>query len=316
MGTYCTNSQSFQRKGKKHIVIMNNHHSPTCVRDFFHMENSDKGLLQINNLNLDVVKDIDVDTQEDRVASLKRQIEQTKHRMEIVQTRRERDQKTLQKRLVQEKASVRQKLKDEYAHALVRSTNIDERRQEAQKIIRYLKEDNSRIRDQMQYHHKKIQELKTDNERLEKTNRNVQATLAELRQYIQSAEEKQERLIMATTVFKKTLKTMKLDLKKCDAYYTHEANFAYKYEHYIGNLVRQLEQKNRHGRYRGLFEGITSLVIAQEDGMDEATTSRLQDLEHIDATNKTLTRRQRKSLQILKKQTKKLKRRVRDSATF
>mmetsp|Transcript_5904 Transcript_5904/g.14012 ORF Transcript_5904/g.14012 Transcript_5904/m.14012 type:complete len:322 (+) Transcript_5904:989-1954(+) len=289
--------------------------SPNCVRSRFHMENSDKGLLQLNNLNIDLVKETDVDTQEDRIASLKRQIEQTQQRLQIVQTQRERDQKTMRERLVQEKASARQQLRSKYPH-LFAGSNINERRQEIQKIIRYLKGDNSRIRNEIQHHHTMIQDLKTENARLEKTNENVQAILAELRQYIQSAEEKQERLIKTTNVLKSTLKTVNLDLLECDAYSTHEANFAYKYEHYIGNLVRQLEQKNRHGRYRGLFEGITSLVIAQEDGMDEATTSRLQDLEHIDATNKTLTRRQRKSLQILKKQTKKLKRRVRDSATF
>jgi len=241
-----------------------------------------------------------IDAQEDKISSLKQRIEEVKQRLHNVESAKEEEKTALYKRMVREKAALRIQLQATYAPLLVEDSSINEKRQEMNKIVQYLKEDNARLRDQIQYHQKMIRDLKINNLRLEKTNRSVEATIAQLRKYIQTAEETNERLIQSTNAYKTTLRTMKLDLHERDAYYAHEKKIAHKYERCIGDLTRQVGKKHRYGREKGLFKEIASLA---QEGMDEASQSCLEDLKDVDANDKNLTSTQRKCLQTLKKKT-------------
>ncbi|KAL3935874.1 MAG: hypothetical protein SGBAC_008699 [Bacillariaceae sp.] len=275
--------------------------SPRGVREVFQI-NNDKRHRQTNNKinNIGATSIGNVDAQEDKISSLKQQIEEMKQRLHNVESAKQEDKTALYKRMIREKAALRIQLQATYAPLLVEDSKINEKRHEMNKIIQYLKEDNARLRDQIQYHQKMIRDMKINNLRLEKINRRVEATIANLRKYIQTAEETNERLVQSTNAYKTTLRTMKLDLHVRDAYYAYEKKIAYKYERCIGDLTKQVEKKHRCGHGKGLIKEIASLA---QEGMDEASQSCLEDLKDVDANDKHLTRTQRKCLQTLKKKT-------------
>lgn len=212
---------------------------------------------QINNhLNRRISSTSNIDAQGDKISSLKQQIEEVKDRLQNFETHKAEGKKALHQRMVHEKSAIRKQLEAKYPPLLVEDTSLDEKRQEIQKIVQYLMEDNTRIRDHIQYHQKRIHSMKLSNLRLEATNKSVEAAIAQLRIYIQTAEETNEILVHNTKSYKAALRTMKLDLNERDAYCTHETRMKHKYEHCIGHITRQIQSKDD----RDLVES-----IAKED---------------------------------------------------
>ncbi|KAL3935873.1 MAG: hypothetical protein SGBAC_008698 [Bacillariaceae sp.] len=213
---------------------------------------------QQNNTHLDrrISSTSNIDAHDDKISSLKQQIEEVKHQLQNFETHKAEEKRALYQRKVHQKAAIRKQLEAKYAPLLVEDTSLDEKRQEIQKIVQYLVEDNVRLRDQIQYHQKRIRSMKLSNLRLEETHKSVEAATAQLRIYIQTAEEANGMLIHNTKSYKAALRTMKLDLKERDAYCTHESRMTHKYEHCIGRITRQIEVKG---------ESDLTEAIAQED---------------------------------------------------
>jgi prefoldin subunit 5 len=225
----------------------------------------------------------------DTLSTLQKEFQQVKERLEWVKNQSEKDKEELYERFIQEKARVRKEMRAKFEPFLTVDKTIDIRVRETAKIIQYLRDDNARIRDEIQYLQRMIADMKRRNEALEATNANVAETYASLSEYVKEMEATNVKVIKNTNIYKDHLKTMKDKFQLRDDYFEAEANTADIYEDTIAKIISHV---GTHCRDPKLIQNV---IDCSDEAVNLAHAGKKSELKKVSVKEVPMTSRRRTS---------------------
>lgn len=210
------------------------------------------------------------------VELLKAALEMARQQLEKVHEQREKDSQEQKERLLKAKLECKQELEAIYQPLI--STHVQDEKQqkkrttETSKIIQYLRDDNSKIRKEIEYYAKEIKKMKESNAQLETANHKAQQAYEELEDHVETMNAVNEKLKSNETIFKETLKKMKGDYRKRTRYHECEVNSIGYYEACLSKIVRNVKDRSRDAKfiediYRTAEQGSTHAMDARETNL-------------------------------------------------
>eukprot|EP00934_Nitzschia_sp_Nitz4_P002851 Nitzschia sp. Nitz4//scaffold184_size43902//35072//35995//NITZ4_007288-RA/size43902-processed-gene-0.17-mRNA-1//-1//CDS//3329539669//2841//frame0 len=260
--------------------------SPTGVADFLQVDSKslDKDLncsfswvecpIQVQPL----VQNKYSDKESENSSSVASLLAKAQRRLDWLEEQREKDRQDYYLQLNRAKAELRRDLIQKYAprmkHASSASKKYDNQVNETTKIIQYLRVDNARLRDEIQFFRKAIVKQRTINEELEAANESARRTHEELEKHVKGLEAVQDKLTVNSKVFKEALIKMKSDYAQRTLFYNTEAKTTAKYENCIAKVVNHIRTKQN--REMALLENVQTMGEAAVVHVSNDYAQRLQ----------------------------------------
>mmetsp|Transcript_12911 Transcript_12911/g.23217 ORF Transcript_12911/g.23217 Transcript_12911/m.23217 type:complete len:374 (+) Transcript_12911:105-1226(+) len=202
---------------------------------------------------------------------LKAAIIDTKKRIDEVNEQRKKDAQDFKELLRQSKKDCKKELESIYMPMINthKKDGKSKKQQQAEtaKLIEFLKEDNAKIRKEIEHYARKIKELAASNESLERCNHKADKACEELSEEIESMEAIKDKLTDNVSIFKDTLKKMKKDYFKRTRYHQAEAASTGYYDTCIGKILKKVDQCTEP-------EVIEQVGTIATEGIAEATGER------------------------------------------
>jgi chromosome segregation ATPase len=150
--------------------------------------------------------------------------------------------------------------------------NQQDKKTESSKIIQYLREDNAKIRKEMEYYAKEIKKMKLSNDQLESANATARQSYDELEDHVETMKAVNDKLTSNATIFKAALKKMKRDYVTRTRFHQCEVNSTGYYETCLSKIVKDVKDRSRDPIF---IEGIYTIVeegfVQARDGQEKAT---------------------------------------------
>jgi chromosome segregation ATPase len=223
----------------------------------------------------------------DTLSPLQKEFQDVKERIKWVKNQSGKDKEELYEQFIEEKARARKEIRAKFEPLLTPDKNIDIRVRETAKIIQYLRDDNARIRDEIQILQRMSADMKRRNDALEATNANVAETCNSLHDYVKEMEATHVKLVTNTNMFKDHLKTLKDKLQLRDDYFEAEANIADVYENNITMIISHVGKQCRDPNL------IQNVIDCSEEAVQLAHAGKKSELGKVGLKDVPMTRRRR-----------------------
>lgn len=203
-----------------------------------------------------------------KVELLKAAIELAQKKLNEVNEQRENDAQEQKERLRKAKLEYKKELEAIYKPLI--STHVqdvqnqEQKKTEGSKIIQYLREDNAKIRKEIEYYAKEIKKIKLSNDQLESANETARHSLEELEDHVETMQAVNKKLTSNAAIFKEALKKMKRDYVTRTRFHQCEMNSTGYYESCLSQIVKNVKDRSRDPKF---IEVIYSIV---EEGFADA----------------------------------------------
>jgi hypothetical protein len=199
---------------------------------------------------------------------------QVRARLKWVEEQSLKDKQDYHEQLRQAKFACREQLRKKYIPLLQQNKNNNEDGAvvETSKIIQYLRDDNSRLRQEMEQYGRLIRQLQLSNEQLEQANAAAQASYDELESHVYGLIAIQAKLNDNCKVFKKHIKSMKEDYVKRSSFHQSELKAGGIYEVCLAKVLANVKSRSREG------DLIESVYKTAEEGVLQAAEGREEQL--------------------------------------
>lgn len=214
-----------------------------------------------------------------RSSSIANELEQVKRRLEWLQEQHSKDKEDYQEQLRQAKSQAREEIFQKYAPALQKASSAklkyDGQVFETTKIVQYLRDDNARLREEIQSLSKAIAKQKAVNKELEAANKSALESYHDLENHVEGLTKVQEKLTENCKIFKQALASMKADYAQRTTYYNIEVKTASKYEKCLAKVLDEVKRKAAGGNDHlkrmatDVFETTEAAVVEVADSWAE-----------------------------------------------
>jgi chromosome segregation ATPase len=190
------------------------------------------------------------------------QIQEIKERLHWLQEQSVQDKQDYKEKLREAKFHCREQLQKKYSPLLHHSADSQANERllfDLTKIIQYLRDDNTKLRQEIKVYKRQIAQLIDDNELLEKANKKTQQAIEELHLHVQGLDSVNQNLNHNCEIFKSSLKQMKDDYMKCQADFHSEARAGMAYEVWLAKILSQVKGRSNDETLR------QSVVAIAED---------------------------------------------------
>jgi hypothetical protein len=187
-----------------------------------------------------------------KIEILKAALQETSEQLKEVNDRRKKDADEMKAALKLAKKECKTQL--ELIFKPVIDSNIKDgenrnrRQAETAKLIQYLKDDNAKIRRDIESTARKIKELKATNANLERLNHQAGEAYAELEDQVETMKAVNDKLTCNVAIFKETLSKMKKDYKKRTEFHQVEINCSEYYDKCMGKVVKSVSDRSRNAK--------------------------------------------------------------------
>jgi chromosome segregation ATPase len=219
-----------------------------------------------------------------KIEMLKVALEETTKQLKEVNDRRKKDADEMKAELKQAKKECKKQLEATFKPVI--DSNIkdgesrNKRQAETAKLIQYLKDDNAKIRKEIESTAQKIKELKVTNSNLERLNHQAGEAYTELEDQVETMKAVNDKLSSNLTIFKETLSSMKKDYKKRTAFHQIEINCSEYYDKCMGKVVKSVLDRSRDSK---LIEDVSitsaeGIAFANEERQKYSPSADLESL--------------------------------------
>jgi len=199
-------------------------------------------------------------------------MEKVKYRLRWLEEQKKDDAQNFNLQLHDEKMKCKEELLQQYEDVMAGTRDMSGRVQESVKIVNYLRDENSRLRTDIQFHKRGIAELTYEGKQLEATGEKIQEAIKELSEHIETMETVNDKLNRNCEAFKNHLHKMKEDFRKREDFYKVERNMASIYESCCAKIVNKFNKKSKEKRL------VEDIIIASQEGTEEAKALRAAEL--------------------------------------
>jgi hypothetical protein len=207
--------------------------------------------------------------------STQSQILEIKERFQWLQEQSIQDKYDYNEQLREAKFHCREELQKQYSPLLQESADSQAYERlvfEKTKIIQYLRDDNTKLRQEIKVYKRQIAQMMYDNEQLEQANKKAQEAIDELHLHFQRLDAVNQKLNNSCEIFKSNLKQMKDAYRKRQAYFHSEARQGMAYEVCVAKILSKVKRRSNE---ETLYQ---SVVAIAEEGAEEAAQAALKEL--------------------------------------
>lgn len=184
-----------------------------------------------------------------KIEMLKAALERTAEQLKEVNDRRQKDADEMKAALKQAKKECKEQLESIYKPVIDSNIkdgkNQNKKQAETAKLIQYLKDDNAKIRKEIESTARKIKELMASNANLERLNKQAEDAYAELEDQVETMQAVNDKLTSNVAIFKETLSKMKKDYKKRTKFHQMEINCSDYYDKCMNKVVKSVSDRSR-----------------------------------------------------------------------
>ena len=203
-------------------------------------------------------------------------------RLKWLEEQRIKDKEEYEQKLTKAKTKIRKSLEVQYGKSLkeIQANNKSKDVMETQKVIQSLKDDNTKLREEIKVHKRECHKMYKQNQSLEEANFKALQAIEGLKEHIAEQEAIQVKLEENCSIFKKALKDMKLEMKKRDRHYKTELKSAQLLEIGICKIMNHVQDSpSSHSYLEESYE-----IIANGD--EQVTESRTKALAKVGIVEK------------------------------
>lgn len=269
--------------------------SPTGVVDFVQVSQGDIDKNFSDSFSwVQCPIEVDAPPQEGGHAKLgiAERMQRIEQRLKWLELQSAKDKQDLYDQLRRAKSKAREEILQRYEPLLKKSKdNYDGQVLETTKIINYLRDDNAKLREEINGLKRNIAKLTQANKELEAANASALASHNDLQHHVEGLEAVQDKLNNNCRVLKHALKQMKQDYSKRSAFYHMEAKSVSMYEIC---LAKALTQVHKSSKGSSMEQDIFQIA---EEGAAEVATGRESQLQKYGLT---MDQRQLRQTEMLK----------------
>jgi hypothetical protein len=219
-----------------------------------------------------------------KIDMLKVALEEVSEQLKEVNNRRKKDADDMKASLKQAKKEYKKQLESIFKPVINSNIkdgeNRDKRQAETAKLIQYLKDDNAKIRKEIESTARKIKELRASNANLERLNHEAGEAYAELEDQVETMNAVNDKLISNVAIFKDTLSKMKKDYKKRTEFHQIEINCSEYYDKCMGKVVKSVSDRSRDAK---LIQDVSitsaeGIAVANEERQKYSPNAELESL--------------------------------------
>jgi hypothetical protein len=199
------------------------------------------------------------------------QIQEIKERLHWLQEQSIQDKQDYKEQLREAKLHCREQLQKQYSPFLQDSADSQANERlvfDQTKIIQYLREANTKLRQEIKIYKRQIAQMMYDNEMLEKANKKAQEAIDEMDLHVQGLDAVNQQLNNNCEIFKSYLKQMKDEYMTRQAYFRSEVIEGMAYEVCLAKILSQVKGRSKDETL------CHSVVAIAEDGAEEAAQGR------------------------------------------
>lgn len=202
---------------------------------------------------------------------IRSQLEQVENRLKWLEEQSIRDKEDYRDRLREAKAECREELQKKYA-PLIEGTDQEKQQArlvfESNKIIQFIRDDNAKLRREINVYQRQIAQIKHDNAQLEKANQKAQAAYDELNRYVQAQQKASKKLSRNCDIFKSQLRKMKDEYAMRMAYFHSEVAMGSTFEKCLAKVLSNVKIRSKDANL------IESVYATAEEGAEKAGEGR------------------------------------------
>jgi myosin heavy subunit len=203
-----------------------------------------------------------------KIQFLREAIEIAKKEIEKVNEQRKKDKENVQDMLIKAKKECRERLESVYMPVISTlkkdGKSKDQKHAETAKVIQYLKDDNAKIRKEIDMYARKIKDLNQSNASLERHNHHAEEAIKEVAERVEEMKAVNEKLTENEAIFKDMYKKMKKDYIVRTRHHQVEVVSSRYYETCIKKVVKSAMDRSKNPTF------IESICEMAAEGTAEA----------------------------------------------
>lgn len=220
---------------------------------------------------------------DETLRSLKDAVEMVKRRMVDLEKRKQEDAIDFKERLITAKKECKDKLEAVYKPLITTHVKDGKEHQQKQmetnKLIDYIRDDNAKIRKEIEYYAREIKAMKRSNDQLELANQKAADAHKELNDHVDTMKAVNAKLTVNEKVFKEHLKAMKKDYLKRTQYHMCEVKSSNLYQTCLSKISTAVKDRSRDATF------IEELFTVAEAGATKALEEKSQKLPSVELSS-------------------------------
>lgn len=207
-----------------------------------------------------------------KIQMLKAALEKATEQLQEVNDQQKKDQEEIKSAIKQAKKECKDQLESIYKPVINSNIkdgkNQNKKQEETAKLIQYLKDDNAKIRKEIDSLARKIKEVKASNANLERLNQKAKDSYAALEDQVETMQAVNDKLTSNVAIFKEMHTKMKKDYKKRTKFHQVEMNCSEYYDKCMNKVVKSVADRSRDASL------IEEVHISSAEGIAQANEER------------------------------------------